>query len=293
MVKQYPKETLISYKKDHEERVNYLTSFGPESETVIVRMIGNIRGNGIAISNEQVRESVLSSSAKYPRYLSGENTIEIDLGNIPETADDLYWSTGKGKIDDIVNRLINPAIENKRIMHLSVFALARIPFLIHLGYALGDKIPVDLYQKHKNNKEDWIWPKEGDKVAFKTENLQSGNDKSKVALMISLSGKISLTQLPLNITNDYSVYEISPIGIEPHRSIISLKESIDEFRSSYQKLLREIEKIHTHSEGIHLFSAAPAPVAIICGREVLKGVSPSILVYDKVESGYKLITKIN
>ena len=43
------------------------------------------------------------------------------------------------------------------IRHISLFAAARIPLLVYLGSKLDDKIPIDLYQKHRGGNEDWHW----------------------------------------------------------------------------------------------------------------------------------------
>lgn len=292
IAKQYPKELLISYKKEHEDRIRYLTNFGPESETVILRMISCIRGDSISISDEQVRESVLQGANKYPRYLGGENTIEINLIDIPQENDEQYWSSGKARIDELVKTLISPQICSKKIKHISIFALARIPFLIHLGHAIGDKVPVDLYQKHRNEGENWIWPEIGNEVGFNIDQIRLGRDKIKVALILSLSGKICTDQLPF-INDDFSIYEITPNNVDPSRTIISSRSSLEAFRTTYQKLLRHIEHVHYPTTEIHFIPALPVSAAMICGRELLKDISPSLLIYEKVGENYKLSTKIN
>ena len=38
-----------------------------------------------------------------------------------------------------------------------MFGLARWPLLVYLGAQLGDKLPVDLYQRHRST-DQWAWP---------------------------------------------------------------------------------------------------------------------------------------
>lgn len=76
MVAKYPKDVLIQYKQSHEERIRFVTGLGDERETMVLRMMGNIRGNTVSISKEDIRKAVLGSSQRYPRYLN-EKIISI------------------------------------------------------------------------------------------------------------------------------------------------------------------------------------------------------------------------
>jgi len=285
--KRFPKELLQKYKEEHENRIKYLAGLGPEYETVIIRMVGNIRGHSASISNEEIRSAVLKHANRYPRYLGNENNIEIDLTGLPNRSDKLYWQPGKQKIDNVIDRLINSAIDDKKIRHLSIFALARLPFLIYLGYRLGDKVPADFYQKHRDSKEGWVWGKTGRKIIFKSTKLQSGRDNTKIALIISLSGKIVVDQLPSFINDDFTIYEIIPEGVAANRNILQLRDNLDNFRACYQILLRKIEKTHEKARYIHFFPAIPVSAAIICGRELLKNISPSLKIYDAGEKNLR------
>lgn len=291
MVAQYPKELLRQYKTEHESRVKYLTGLGVEHETVVLRVIGNIRGDSVSVSNEEVRTAVLDAG-RYPRYLGDERAIEIDLQSLPQEVDSEYWKTALSKIDEVVQRLVSPAIEAKQVAHLSVFALARIPILIHLGNILGDKVITDLYQRHRDDPVGWKWRK-CEPIQFEFQNIQAGTDKKKIALLISLSGKISKKELPSHIDSEYYVYEITPLGKEPNRSILVSREILDSYQRTYQNALRTIEAEHGLGGELHLFTAIPAPVAVICGRELLKDVSPKLHVYDRMTKGYELALTIN
>ena len=134
-----------------------------------------------------------------------------------------------GKINEVVERMIVTDIESKKVKHISIFALARIPLLVHLGNALGDKVAADLYQHHRDDPVGWKW-RQGESVDFVTNLLQEGTDKKKVALIISLSGKIDITTLPDHIDSSYFIYEIAPVGKEPSRSLLLAKETLDAFQ---------------------------------------------------------------
>jgi len=294
LLSEFPKEVLLKYKRVHEERIRYVTGLGPERETAVICMVGNIRGHAVSISREEIRKAVWESNGRYPRYFASENNIKIDLTGLPEKDEEIYWESGREIIDDAIERKIFAAIKREKINHLSILALARIPFLVYLGHCLGDKVVADIYQKHRDEDEGWIWRKGGETVQFKSNLLQKGEKNSKVALILSISGKITLEQLPNHINNDFNIYEIEPEeGIKPNRSIVTLESTLGAFRSVYQKLLREIERLHSNAKEIQLFPAIPISVAIICGRELMKTVSPSLCVYDKTTGGYNFTMDVN
>lgn len=293
MVAKYSKEILIQYKQTHEERIRYVTGLGDENETTIVRLIGNVRGNTVSVSNEEIREAVLKSSKRYPRYLGGEHHIEIDLTTLTENDVGQYWSEGIERIKDVIDRRLTPAIQKGEIRHLSVFAFARIPFLTYFGYAIGDKTPLEIFQKHRGGNEGWVWPigQTGQRFAFRRE--RDGLDKSCVAVMLSLSGTVLAEQLPALISSDFTVYFFGPEGSKPSRTLLSSKGALDQFRQVYARLLREIEATYPSARAIHIFPAVPIPAALILGRELMTDVSPSLLIYDIGPTGFEQAIKID
>jgi len=293
LVNKYPKDLLSQYKQTHEERIRYVTGLGDENETTIIRLIGNIRGNTVSVSNEEIREAVLKSSKRYPRYLGGEHHIEIDLTTLAESDADRHWSEGIERIKDVIDRRLTPAIQRREIRHLSIFAFARIPFLTYVGYAIGDKTPLEIFQKHRGGNEGWCWPKgkTGQRFAFRRE--QDGLDKSCVAVMLSLSGNVLVEQLPALISSDFTVYSFGPEGSKPSRTLLSSKDTLEQFKQTYASLLREIETDYPLAREIHLFPAVPIPAAVILGRELIRNVSPSLIIYDKVTPGFEEAIRID
>ena len=287
LVAKYPKELLLRYKQAHEERIRFVTGLGDENETCVIRMIGNIRGHTVSASDEEIRVAVLKSSSRYPRYLGRENHVEIDLRSLPERNLARYWNDGIERIKDVIDRQLTPAVQKNEIRHVSAFAFARIPFLAYLGYAVGDKLPLDIYQKHRTGSEGWVWPRDKGQQRFTFRKERVGKDKSSVAAMLSLSGQLSVDQLPPYISDDFTVYALSPEDARPGRSLILSKGSVDQFRQTYAALLRDIEGNYPLAKTIHLFSAVPISVAVVLGRELLRNLSPALLIYDVGSSGFE------
>ncbi|MBI1805086.1 MAG: SAVED domain-containing protein [Ignavibacteriae bacterium] len=293
LVSKYPKDLLLRYKQAHEERIRYVTGLGDENETTVVRLIGNVRGNTVSISNEEIREAVLKSSDRYPRYLGAENTIEIDLRNLNDRDTTQYWIQGVERIKDVIDRRLVPAIQNGETRHLSAFALARIPFLAYLGHAIGDKVPLEIFQKQRNGNEGWVWHPSQTEPRFVFQKERDGSDKSCVAILISLSGQVLLDQLPETISDNFTIYSHTPDGSAPSRALLASKNSLEQFRATYANLLREIEKNYPAAKAIHIFPAVSISAGIILGRELLKDVSPSLIIYDKSGTKFEKAITIN
>jgi hypothetical protein len=288
MVQQYPAEELRRYKIEHEDRIRYLTGFGVDHKTVVLRMLGGIRGDSVAISTEHVRKATLLGAQRYPSYLASESTLEIDLLSLPQVVDDVYWRAGVRRIDEEMTRM-HAEIASKRVQHLSVFAFTRIPLLMYLGSRLGDKVPVDIYQKHRGAEEDWTWRSGHESLVLSASRVRAGSD-TKVALILSLSGKVHIEQVVNSIGDDATIFEIAPAHVAPSRELIQARHQLDSFRAVYQTFLRMVERDYPQAKQLHTFPATPLSAAIVCGRELLRDISPKLLIYERADNGKYLPT---
>jgi hypothetical protein len=219
-VKDYPVDLLREWKQRHENRMKLLTGIPEKSKTHVIRIVGQIRGNLTRITDEELSPAVFNNEECYI-----ENCIDIDLGKIPDNADRSYWSTGMEKIDHVLNTVVQPQIERGEIKRVTIFALARIPLLSYLGYRLGDKVPVSVYQKHRGLEEGWSWPDHGAEVKFKL--LKHGNkDAKKVALFVSCSGG-EIANVRNTTGSETAIYEISPVSTPRSRMLLFTRNTED------------------------------------------------------------------
>ena len=163
--------------------------------------------------------------------------------------------------------------------HISLFALAPIPLLIYLGGQLSNKVPVDVFQRHRDT-EDWVWKNSGTAVEYSFEKIREGTGRGRIALVLSLSGKIKPEALPSEIGDAFTIYELTLANMEPNPTYLRQRDDLTRFKDAYQAALRTIARECGQCEAIHLFPAIPAPVAVFCGRELLPKVDPKLLVYD-------------
>lgn len=272
-VKTYPKQRLLEFKRQHEKRIERLTSIKPGNKTTIVRLRSNIASDSVSIPEDHIYAAI------YPRYPEDEKGLEIDLTKLPGSDSPSYWKAGAECIRDRTKRFFAPGIGVDAPEHISVFALGPIPFLIYLGCCLGSKVQMDIYQKHWDT-QDWEWKKRGLRCKYKIERRSKARDRSKVALVLCLSGQISDADLPPKVANAYNVYEITLEGKKPSPMCLRTKDDLAAFMACFQSFLREIHATHRGLREISLFPAVPVSAAVVCGIARLPKVDPPFVVYD-------------
>lgn len=276
--KDYPVDRLTKWKKDHEARMKLLTGIPVDAKTHALRLIGQIRGNRTSITEDEIMPATFACEK---RYVDAHH--EIDLSSIPDKGDSTYWETGMQKIDQVLNEEILPKIERGAISRLSIFALTRIPLVAYLGFRMGDKIPTTVYQKHKDQTEEWSWPDDGEEIDFHVTE-HAGSSTEKITILASISGgdieKVKQT------TGEGLIYEIRPINEEPRLTLLRSPKTLENFRKTYRDLLSRIEAKHPKATQINLFMAAPTPIALICGRELRPEVQ-KVIVHDLIDGRYQ------
>ncbi len=283
----YSVATLRKYKDRHEQRIDHVTGLMPDQETTIVQLKANIGDHPVDIPVAQVTEAIA------PRYPVDSRDYIIDLTGIAGDGE-TFIQMAMDTIQQHVNHLYATGMNVNRPQHISLFALAPISVLMFLGSRLSNKIPVDFYQRHRDTR-NWVWKTKGTPDNYMFQRLKTGSDQSAVALMLSLSGAIQLADLPPEIDDRYSVYEITLDGQAPNPNYLRLKQDLVNFQSAYQACLRTIGKDHNPLSILHLFPAIPASIAIACGYELLPKVDPALYVYDydKAKGGFTLAIRIN
>jgi hypothetical protein len=277
----YSRSILEEQKHRHEERIKHLTGLGPELRTTILQLKGKIGGQAVDIPASHVVDAV------DPRYPDDKKGFVIDVTSFSEESPEFF----KLASDEIKKRIDNfyaPGMNAEQTRHISLFALAPIPLLIYFGKQLSNKIAVDLYQRHRDT-EDWVWKTEGEAVEYKFQRLRYGTDLSKVALVLSLSGTIRSDDLPEEIDDRFYVYEITLETPKPDPTFLKTREDLVEFKNIYQSSLRSIMRDHGNNlRAIELFPAVPAPIAVVCGRELFPKVDPALKIYDfdKAKGGF-------
>jgi len=267
----YTRATLESYKTAHEDRIRHVTSLGPNRKTAVLVFKALIGGHVVSVPYDQIAE------ATAPRYPSTRQPITIDLSNLPND-DRSFYKTACATIKQNVRDFFRHDSEAVKAGHVSVFAIGPMPLLICLGRELTNKVASDPYQRHRDT-ETWTWKADGKPVKYRFARVNRGHYR-KVALVLSLSGKIRLQDLPANTRKSFAIYEITLESQTPQPTFLRQKQDLDAFRLAYQEAIATILQKHMPLDTIDLFPAVPAPIAVLCGRELLPKVHPRLRVFD-------------
>lgn len=286
----YPAELLQEYKKEHEQRIKILTDIMDDSKSHVLIFQAPIDGKAFNIDERQVHQDML------PKYPAKEHPDIIDFSDLSDKeTENGYWDYMARNTKVRFEGIFKHGTNRRDYKHLSVFALAPIPLLVHLGSLIGDKEFVELYQKHRGA-TGWKWKDESDdfrKEFYRIIEPKTYNKKAQSVLLISISGVVDKEKVTDVIGKDCNIYEIA--AIKPGLDFLSSRLRLEMFCREYRQILGRIRSYNGHTKELHLFCAAPAPVAIECGRAVLPKSDPPIKVYDfnKSKDGFVYALTIN
>jgi hypothetical protein len=284
---EHSREQLEVFKKDNEERIFRLTAMAPDRKTTVVSITAKIGAQPVKISQAEINEAIV------PRHAASRGRLHIDLSTFDDDGPQ-FFDLAKKKIRKDLKEVIESTLSEDGTSHISLFVLGPMPLLMLAGNIIGDKIACNLYQKHRDT-QDWVWKDGGELVRYRVDKLKVGGDKSEVALILSLSGKIDINRLPSDVLETATIYELTLDGQLPGPGFLRTREDLEAFRDTYQKTLRKISFDHGRLDHLYIFPAAPAPVCVQLGRGLMPKHDPILVVYDddKRYGGFTRIMEIN
>ncbi len=280
-------DVLRAAKRAHESRIEQILSIPPNRTTAVLRLQGTIGDAAVHIDASTAAATVLSfqRTASFP--MSADRAgLEIDLRSIaaPTPANPEHYAACVRQIDGFFERQFLPAIEDGSIRHVSVFALARWPLLVHLGAALGDKVEAEIYQRHRAT-EAWEWPSGASGTEFDW-TVGPGDDDREPVLVLSLSTTVEASEMPDTLKGG-TTYRIAPAGnVVPHYDVVSSPGSLKSAERAIRDVLADIEQHRKHARRLHVIGAAPLSVCVSLGRAITRGIHPQLVLYDRVEGAY-------
>lgn len=283
----YTRDGLREYKRSHEARIKHLTGLGPDRKTAVFVLKAPINGHTVSIPFDHVYE------ATAPRYPTRRDPLAVDLTTITDRGP-AFLRAARDTVKDAVDRFLGPGGEGRVAGHASIFALAPIPLLVFLGRELTNKVPTDVFQRHRDT-EKWTWKKGGPAVRYAVRRLRRGSRRGKVVLILALSGTIRVRDLPESMARGATIYTITLAGQTPRPTFLRTRRDLEGFRTAFQEVVGRIAKHHGRLRAIDLFPAVPAPVAVLCGRELLPKVHPALRVWDqdKAKGGFTFQLEVN
>jgi hypothetical protein len=287
-------EELRRRKHQHEDMIRHLTGLLPDQRTVVLRMLGNVRGRTIELHQDTAAMTVIRSGERFPAFpLSYERQgVEMDLRPLPGETDGTpgYYTAARAVIDETLGHKLAEGVVRDHVSHLSVFAFARAPLLVYLGAKLDDTVQTEIYQRHRA-RETWQWAPGGPEVTFRTERPGSGQGGREGVLVLNLSGTIQPDELP-GLVALFPTWRITPAAITPHADILTRRADLDAFELAARGLFSTIEASAKSTEVLHVFPALPVAAAVMLGRIRDPQVHPRLLIYDRTGGGYQPVLEV-
>lgn len=266
-VSDYPEELLVRMKKDHESRIKMVTAMKEEMGVHTVACAAAIGETLPPIDANMLNRALLPNY-----YPVDECPIEIRWTFFKEGDWNKYWESENDKLVSQCRCRILDHIDSWPNKKIGLFALGPMPLLVRLGTILNDKLPVEVYQKHRKP-DTWAW-QDGDPVDF---IVNPPRDYSKDPVLIfSLSYDIT-DRVKKYYGEGASVWEFR---IEsPNNDFLRTKTQLEEFSKKVYEVLADI-KLKAHKERVKVFMSMPVACAVELGRVWMKKADVALDLYD-------------
>jgi hypothetical protein len=270
-IPQYTVAYLQQCKTEHEGRIALQTSIDVSRKTTVVRLQSNIRGRLVEVPYLDAYSALIASK----RYPNDDKGILIDLTVLNYGSDSTAWEIAKRTIDTKLDKGLAVGNDGLKSSHLSIFGLAPIPVLAYLGFRLGNTIPAEIYIKTRGM--PWSLNSGEPQLTLKTSHLRRAPRAKKVALSIAISGTTSTSEIEKHLGKApiFTIRSQSP-GLDQIRYI----EELEHFRKVYRNTIDAIREQYGKQCEIHVFGAMPTCAAVVCGRELVDGVDPVMVMYE-------------
>ena len=287
----YPTELLRRWKQEHEKRIEVQTSYPEEiHKSTVVLFTVKIKDRIPRINHEAYR------NAMFPKYPVDEG-IKIENQDFDRHGDESEWEAYARVIERKIRTRVEEGIDREAVKHFSVFAIGPMPLLMFLGRCIGDTIPADLYQSHRNIKDTsktWSWQTEEQETqtSYIVNTIKVVENSENVAIILALSDTIEKDKYANFVDDTFSLYEITIENHSPH--FLKNPKQLEHFSYEYRKLLNQVQTTHGHRCKIFILPAVPISIAVECGRVLLPTKDPEVFAceyYDR--EGFRKILKIN
>lgn len=269
---EHSEDRLLKIKTAHERRIELVTGIAEERASHLLLYGAKVGAHQTPLSFSEAARAMLPE-----RYPAEGRAIEIEMrGRAAEDSEEAYWSA---EIENLQRQFVTKVrgrVETKEIEHLSVFAIAPIPLLVELGRLLGDIVPADVYQRHREP-VGWTWAKDGERLQFNI--ARQPEQREAVALKIALSATIDDKRIRDVLGDNVSIWSVE--GLPTGNDCMRYPEDLREFRKTIRDCLNEIRSRYGADTEINVFPAAPVSAALELGRVWMPKADLPLRIYDE------------
>lgn len=274
----YPPDLLRKMKAQHERRIELVTGIAAEKRSHILLYGANIGDHSSPLNYAD------AAQALFPRRYPASDT-PIDLNTINSAfvdRDSDFWSVEAENLIRKFDRRVRDGLAIGEITHLSVFAMAPQPLLVLLGTLLGDIVPSEIYQRHREP-PTWMWP-ELPQLAPELKVIPPASSCGTPALVMSLSGTIRPERVTEVLGDDASIWNVSVD--QRNNDLIKSPAQLSQLRSVLRGLFDQIKAVHGQEVMLHIFPAVSVSVATEIGRVRMPKVDMPWQLYDHVNGKF-------
>lgn len=190
-----------------------------------------------------------------------------------------FWHVEADNLIRKFHHQVSDRLATGDVKHLSVFSLAPQPLLIVLGTLLGDIIPTDVYQRHREP-QTWEWP--ADEAAQAFELRPPVSTSGTPALVLALSATIAEERITALLGRDASIWTITVPT--PHNDVTRSRAQLSQFRKLLRSAVDRIKAEHGQETELHVFPAMSVSLATELGRVRMPKADMRWRVYDQVNA---------
>lgn len=287
----YGEDELRAFKEQHERDIRELTGLLRKPKSTVIRVAGDVRGHTADFSKQAVIRALLEEQ-RFPDFslLDDSRNCEVDLRHLDgeDDSDPAYWNAAVLSLERRLRPLSNH-LKTKKVDHISVFALARIPILVQLGVLLDDVTNVTVHNRRRGTGDGWGWYSCGrtDNLHFPVTAVPGSGDP---LVTVSISGPVDLDALPETLRGAPR-YDIRAEGVPLSPTILRSPEDLQALIDTWREVLAAIEADH-RNQPINLVLAVPAAAAVEIGRAHMAAAHAQLRVFDRIDSTYVLALEI-
>lgn len=270
----YTAELLQQWKETHEQRIELVTGIETHKRSHILLYGANVGEHNAPLSYGE------AAPALFPiRYPASDTPIELSTRNSSFVDRDAgFWALEAENLSRKFHRCVMERLAIGALDHLSVFSLAPQPLLILLGTLLGDIVPCEVYQRHREP-STWVWPSARSEVpAFQVKRPDS--TQGTPTLVLALSGTVNTDRIVSVLGRNVSIWVITVPT--PQNDLIKTREQLSTFRSIARLLFDEIRAAYDESTLLHVFPVAAVSVAVELGRVRMPKADMPWRLYDQI-----------
>jgi SMODS-associated and fused to various effectors sensor domain/HNH endonuclease len=269
----YKAKLVKEMKKDHEKRIHLVTGIDSDRKSHMLFYGANVDDRSSPFDFND------AGAAMFPRrYPAESEAIDLALiGSISRDDGPEYWRRQAEELIAIFDQQVRARVSRRSIEHLSVFALAPQPLLILLGTLLGDIVPANVFQRHREPEQTWAWPESAERLELVTR--EPTNFDGPPAIVLGLSATVTHDRIE-RILPGARIWEVTVP--EPSLELVKSRDHLVQFRTLIRRLLDKIKAKHGQTTTLHVFPVAAVSFAVEFGRIRMPKADMPWRVYDQI-----------